>query len=214
MKKTLLACSVLFAFGAHAENIYIENAGLVTGNSAEWQAGQDNDRVFGGYFVDKNGSNLDKAQSEINSQVKVTGGNFNYVLGGHYVSEYDSKIEHKVASTSVVIDGDDTKVHFLAAGTAAWDTRDISNASSQSNLVIHGGTFGEEKTESNNVHELLVLGGDMMKASADTSASRSAISSIDKVNITIDGGTFHSAVVGGSAAYGHFRKFNPLTSKG
>ena len=208
MKKTLLACSVLFAFGAHAENIYIENAGLVTGNSAEWQAGQDNDRVLGGYFVNKQGSNLDKAQSELNSQVKVTGGNFNYVLGGHYVSEYDSKIEHKVASTSVVIDGEDTKVHFLAAGTAAWDARDISNASSQSNLVIHGGTFGEEKTESNNVHELLVLGGDMMKASADTSASRSAISSIDKVNITIDGGTFHSAVVGGSAAYAFYEKPN------
>ena len=55
MKKTLLACSLLFALGAHAETIYIENAGLVTGNSDDWVAGQDNNRVLGGYFVNDAG---------------------------------------------------------------------------------------------------------------------------------------------------------------
>lgn len=70
MKKTLLACSLLFALGAHAETIYIEKAGLVTGNSDEWVDGQDKNRVLGGYFVNDAGTNANKAQNKLNSQVK------------------------------------------------------------------------------------------------------------------------------------------------
>ena len=189
MKKTLLACSLL--------------AGLVTGNSDEWVAGQDKNRVLGGYFVNDAGTNANKAQNKLNSQVKVTGGDFNYVVGGHYVSGYASEMKQNVTTTSVEIEGDDTKVYFLAAGTTSNDAGNISNHSSQSNLVIHGGTFGAEKLTTN-VHELLVLGGDLMKAGG-TDGSRTAVTSIDNVDILIENGIFNSAVVGGSGAYAYYR---------
>lgn len=211
MKKTLLACSLLFALGAHAETIYIENADLVTDNSDEWVAGQDNNRVLGGYFVNDAGTNADKAQNELNSQVKVTGGDFNYVVGGHYVSEYAPEMKQNVASTSVEIEGDETKVYFLAAGTASYDAGNLSNHSNQSTLVIRGGTFGSEKLKTN-VHEQLVLGGDLLKAGADQKADRIAETKIDKVNVTIEGGTFHSAVVGGSGAYAYYEEPNKTIS--
>ncbi len=207
MKKTLLACSLLFALGAHAENIYIENAGLVTGNTADWEAGVDNNRVLGGYFVNDTGSSAENAGKELNSQVKVTGGDFNYVVGGHYVSGYASEMKHNVASTSVEIEGDDTKVYFLAAGTASSDAGNLSNHSTQSNLVIRGGTFGSEKLKTN-VHEQLVLGGDLLKAGSDHEENRSAVTSIENVNVSIEGGTFNSAVVGGSGAYAYYNKPN------
>lgn len=211
MKKTLLACSLLFALGAHAETIYIENAGLVTGNSDEWVAGQDNNRVLGGYFVNDAGTNADKAQNELNSQVKVTGGDFNYVVGGHYVSGYASEMEQNVASTSVEIEGDKTKIYFLAAGTASNDAGNLSNHSNQSTLVIRGGTFGSDELKTN-VHEQLVLGGDLLKAGADQQADRIAKTEIDKVNVTIEGGTFRSAVVGGSGAYAYYEEPNKTIS--
>ena len=203
MKKTLLACSLLFALGAHAETIYIENAGLVTGNSDDWVAGQDNNRVLGGYFVNDAGTNANKAQNELNSQVKVTGGDFNYVVGGHYVSGYASEMKQNVATTSVEIEGDDTQVYFLAAGTASSEAGNLTNHSAESNLVIRGGTFGSEVLKTN-VHEQLVLGGDLLKAGSDYAENRSAVTSIDNVNVTIEGGTFRSAVVGGSGAYAYY----------
>lgn len=211
MKKTLLACSLLFALGAHAETIYIENAGLVTGNSDEWVAGQDNNRVLGGYFVNDAGTNADKAQNELNSQVKVTGGDFNYVVGGHYVSGYASEMKQNVTTTSVEIEGDDTQVYFLAAGTASSEAGNLTNHSAESNLVIRGGTFGSEVLKTN-VHEQLVLGGDLLKAGTDQKADRIAETKIDKVNVTIEGGTFHSAVVGGSGAYAYYEKPNKTIS--
>lgn len=212
MKKTLLACSVLLALGANvqAENIYIENAGVVEGNSKDWKDGV-NERVLGGYFVDKNGTNADNAKEKLNSQVKVTGGDFNYVVGGHYVSGYASEMKQNVASTSVEIEGDETKVYFLAAGTASSEAGNLSNHSNQSTLLIRGGTFGSEKLKTN-VHEQLVLGGDLLKAGSDQKADRIAETKIDKVNVTIEGGTFHSAVVGGSGAYAYYEKPNETIS--
>lgn len=205
MKKTLLASSLLFALSANAAwtpPIYIENAGVVTNNSDRWEAGL-KERVLGGYHVTDTTSNADDARKELNSQVKVTGGDFNYVVGGHYVDSFTSEMKQNVASTSVEIDGDDTKVYFLAAGTTSNDAGNISNHSSQSNLVIHGGTFGAEKLTTD-VHELLVLGGDLMKAGG-TDGSRTAVTSIDNVDILIENGIFNSAVVGGSGAYAYYR---------
>ncbi len=205
MKKTLLASALLLVFAnyANAETIYTEQATEITGNSSELQDG-DKERVLGGFFLGKDGD-PSNAQKDLNGDFKVTGGDFNYVVGGHYVSDYQNDIELKVNSTNVIIDGSDTKVYFLAAGTASNNAR-LSNTSQQSSLTIHNGTFGTEKLTTN-VMENMVLGGDLVKGGSDIDWSdRVASTSIKKVNISIDGGTFNSVVIGGSAAYAYYEK--------
>lgn len=208
MKKTLLASALLLVFAnyANAKTIYTQQASEITENSTELQVG-DKERVLGGFFLGKDGD-PSNAQDDLSSDFKVTGGDFNYVVGGHYVSDYEKHVDLKVNSTNVVIDGSDTKVYFLAAGTASNNAR-LSNTSEQSSLTIHNGTFGAENTEklTTDVMENMVLGGDLVKGGSDIDWSdRVAQTSIKKVNISIDGGTFNSVVIGGSAAYAYYEK--------
>ena len=208
MKKTLLASALLLVFAnyANAKTIYTEQASEIseiTGNSTELQVG-DQERVLGGFFLGE-GGDPSNAQKDLDSDFKVTGGVFNYVVGGHYVSDYETDVALKVNSTNVVIDGSDTEVYFLAAGTASNNAR-LSNTSQQSSLTIHNGTFGAEKLTTN-VMENMVLGGDLVKGGSKIDFSdRVASTSIKKVNISIDGGTFNSVVIGGSAAYAYYEK--------
>lgn len=204
MKKTLLASALLLVFAnyANAKTIYTEQASEITGNSTELQVG-DQERVLGGFFLGEDDDDPSNALKDLNSDFKVTGGNFNYVVGGHYVSDYENEVDLKVNSTNVVIDGSDTEVYFLAAGTASNNAR-LSNTSQQSSLTIHNGTFGAEKLTTN-VMENMVLGGDLVKGGSDIDWSdREASTFIKKVNISIDGGTFNSVVIGGSAAYAYY----------
>ena len=205
MKKTLLASALLLVFAnyANAKTIYTQQASEITGNSTELQVG-DQERVLGGFFLGE-GGDPSNAQEALKSDFKVTGGVFNYVVGGHYVSDYETDVALKVNSTNVVIDGSDTEVYFLAAGTASNNAR-LSNTSQQSSLTIHNGTFGAEKLTTN-VMENMVLGGDLVKGGSKIDFSdRVASTSIKKVNISIDGGTFNSVVIGGSAAYAYYEK--------
>ena len=182
MKKTLLASALLLVFAnyANARPIYTEQASEITGNSTELQVG-DQERVLGGFFLGKDGD-PSNAQKDLNSDFKVTGGVFNYVVGGHYVSDYKNDVDLKVKSTNVVIDGSGTEVYFLAAGTASNNAR-LSNTSQQSSLTIHNGTFGTEKLTTN-VMENMVLGGDLVKGGSDIDWSdRVASTFIKKVNI-------------------------------
>lgn len=208
MKKTLLATAMLLAFVsyANADPHYIEEATEIAGNTENYP--KDSERVLGGFYVNKDvdpSIAQEKLSSNLSSNVKVTGGDFNYVVGGHYVSDYEKDVDLKVNSTNVVIDGRGTKVYFLAAGTASNNAR-LSNTSQQSSLTIHNGTFGTEKLTTN-VMENMVLGGDLVKGGSDIDWSdRVASTSIKKVNISIDGGTFNSVVIGGSAAYAYYEK--------
>lgn len=209
MKKTLLASALLLVFAnyANAKTIYTQQASEIseiTGNSTEFQVG-DKERVLGGFFLGEDDGSSNALKEVLNSDFKVTGGVFNYVVGGHYVSDYETDVALKVNSTNVVIDGSDTEVYFLAAGTASNNAR-LSNTSQQSSLTIHNGTFGAEKLTTN-VMENMVLGGDLVKGGSKIDFSdRVASTSIKKVNISIDGGTFNSVVIGGSAAYAYYEK--------
>ena len=49
----------------------------------------------------------------------------------------------------------------------------------------------------------MVLGGDLVKG-GDWSDTRLASTSIEKINVSIDGGTFNSVLIGGSAAYAYY----------
>lgn len=201
MKKTLLVSALLLAFAgfANAATIYKEEAAEITGNSENYNPG-DQERVLGGIFLGE-GGDASKAEKQVNSNIKISGGDFNYVVGGHYVSGYTDEVKLNVNSTSIEIDGADTKVYFLAAGTASNNAQ-LSNASKQASLTIHNGTFGTEQLKTN-VLENMVLGGDLVKG-GDWSDTRLASTSIEKVNVSIDGGTFNSVLIGGSAAYGYY----------
>lgn len=206
MKKTLLASALLLVFAnyANATPFYTQQASEITGNSTKLPVG-DKERVLGGFFLGE-GGDPSNAQKDLNSDFKVTGGVFNYVVGGHYVSDYEKEVDLNVNSTNVVIDGSDTEVYFLAAGTASNNAR-LSNTSQQSSLTIHNGKFGTEEKLTTNVMENMVLGGDLVKGGSKIDFSdRVASTSIKKVNISIDGGTFNSVVIGGSAAYAYYEK--------
>ena len=201
MKKTLLVSTLLLTFVgfANAGTIYTQNATKIFGNSESYSEG-DQERVLGGIFLGENGD-AGKTDEQVDSNIKITGGDFNYVVGGHYVSGYTDEVKLNVNSTSIEIDGADTKVYFLAAGTASNNAQ-LTNESKQASLTIHNGEFGATELKTN-VLENMVLGGDLVKG-GDWSETRTASTLIDKVNVSIDGGTFNSVVIGGSAAYGYY----------
>lgn len=194
MKKTLLASAMLLAFASVAgATSYIETATTVTGNTSAYPA--DKERVLGGY------RNLDNPQTEHNSNVKVTGGVFDMVVGGHYLASADGSINIK--NTQVEIDG--ASVRQLVAGSGGSDNKNLVHSATgrTSSLTIKSGKFGSE-TVAGNCPELMVIGGDLIKTQDINANSLGGQSDIDTVNVEISGGTFNAAVIGGSAAIQYY----------
>ena len=137
-------------------------------------------------------------KAPLTSNVKVTGGNWEYIFGGSYVKTGG---EFTVNSTNVVIDGKDTKGYCVVGGMAASDPQDVKFVSQSTNLTIKNGHFGQ-KTLTTNVLEQMVVAGDLIKSGID---KKSGSSTIQSTNLTIENGIFDAVVIGGSVAYGNYQ---------
>ena len=140
----------------------------------------------------------EEMKAPLTSNVKVTGGNWEYIFGGSYVKTGG---EFTVNSTNVVIDGKDTKGYCVVGGMAASDPQDVKFVSQSTNLTIKNGHFGQ-KTLTTNVLEQMVVAGDLIKSGID---KKSGSSTIQSTNLTIENGIFDAVVIGGSVAYGNYQ---------
>ena len=177
---------------------YIEGKGQpieVTENRVD-----SSDRVVGGWDSVPTGTD---APTSIETDVTVTGGKFNVVSGGHWAGNAHAMV---VESTKVTINGEAVEVKQFVGGTAFSSP----NTDSTSNNVdgrtttvnIANGSFGFNGVSDTDCPEELVVGGDLLKAhiSGGPGTSNTMLSKIDETNVTITGGTFNAAVLGGSSA--------------
>ena len=185
--------------------VYVEAQGQDKTVTQANVVSQDGDRVVGGW------SNWSEAaeKAALNNTVTVQSGKWNMAIGGHYSGDRDKAITHSVENTNVVINGGE--VYAVVGGTGGSDNLKVarSNKNAVASVTINGGSFGttDYKTDCT---ELFVLGGDLMKHGGSYSGiiDAEAESEIGATHVTIKGGTFNSAVVGGSAAIVYYGNAN------
>lgn len=164
-------------------------------------------RVVGGW------SNWSEAaeKAALNNTVTVESGEWQLVIGGHYTSK-ENEVDHSaVQNTHVVINGG-TITKSVVGGTAGTDNQKLvrNNKTAVASVTINGGSFGTTNYTTD-CTELFVLGGDLMKHRGDAfdgNINAEAESEIGATHVTIKGGTFNSAVVGGSAAIVYYGNAN------
>lgn len=133
------------------------------------------------------------------------------VLGGHFTSG-GAEVDHSaVQNTHVVINGG-TVSKSVVGGTGGTDNQELvrHNKTAVASVTINGGSFGTTNYTTD-CTELFVLGGDLMKHKGDNGGGNInayAESEIGATHVTIKGGTFNSAVVGGSAAIVYYGNAN------
>jgi len=227
---SLAVASMLVMGGAGvAEAGYFEGKGqqgyVVDQNTTDPKTPDLGDRVVGGWFINKDDSNatIEDAQKEINASVTVSdvqfdnnGGTTGIIFGSHYISGLgdlntnevtkEDALKFNTGKTSVTIT--DSQVEFVVAGTGMYNSNVIFEGDS-TDLTINSGTFGLA-TPDTNVPEQLIVGGDFLKQGHDDTSNAGvttgyATSTLKNTNVTINDGTFNSAVMGGSAVVEFYR---------
>ena len=175
-------------------------------------------RVLGGWD-NPDRSEDSNAKNTLNSNLAVTGGNWNGVVGGHWVRDLKTsdELQINVASTNILIK--DATVRMVVGGSAAVNYQTLDyNGNGIYNLKIESGTFGHKGYEVGaNVPELFVAGGDLIKYSTSWSAiddkklAVSIKSTVKETNVEILDGTFDAAIIGGSVAMAYYDPANKAT---
>lgn len=187
--------------------VYVEAQGQDKTVTQAHVVSQDGDRVVGGW------SNWSEAaeKAALNNTVTVKSGDWGMVLGGHF-SSGGAEVDHSaVQNTHVVINGG-TVSKSVVGGTGGTDNQKLvrHNKTAVASVTINGGSFGTTNYTTD-CTELFVLGGDLMKHKGDAfggNINTEAESEIGATHVTIKGGTFNSAVVGGSAAIVYYGNAN------
>lgn len=187
--------------------VYVEAQGQDKTVTQANVVSQDGDRVVGGW------SNWSEAaeKAALNNTVTVKSGDWGMVLGGHF-SSGGAEVDHSaVQNTHVVINGG-TVSKSVVGGTGGTDNQKLvrHNKTAVASVTINGGSFGTTNYTTD-CTELFVLGGDLMKHKGDAfggNINAEAESEIGATHVTIKGGTFNSAVVGGSAAIVYYGNAN------
>ena len=203
-KKTLkrsLALGALMAFVITGSAMSVAEARYVEGEGQTLVVDtqeQGKDRIVGGWSTTKN-----KLSETFTGNVTVNDGNWNMVIGGNYVSSIkDADTTVNVVDTYVTINGG--KVKQVIGGSAGTDNKGLNHTwTGSSNLTINGGEFGDAN-DGGNAPEFLVVGGDLIKDNGASDPVATGVSNIAAVNTTITGGTFNSAIIGGSAAIQYY----------
>ena len=187
--------------------VYVEAQGQDKTVTQANVVSQDGDRVVGGW------SNWSEAaeKAALNNTVTVKSGDWGMVLGGHF-SSGGAEVDHSaVQNTHVVINGG-TVSKSVVGGTGGTDNQKLvrHNKTAVASVTINGGSF-RTTNYTTDCTELFVLGGDLMKHKGDAfggNINAEAESEIGATHVTIKGGTFNSAVVGGSAAIVYYGNAN------
>lgn len=201
-----VAGALAFSAGVQA-TVYVEGQGQdVTVTEGDVNSQDSKNRVVGGW---KDWSDTAQ-QAALNNTVTVQSGQWNMAIGGHYTSDRDQVDHSAVQNTHVVINGGE--VYAVVGGTGGSDNLEVTriNESAVASVTINGGSFGTTNYTTD-CTELFVLGGDLMKHKGDAfggNINAEAESEIGATRVTIKGGTFNSAVVGGSAAIVYYGNAN------
>lgn len=129
--------------------------------------------------------------------LSVEGGSISEIIGGSYISGTNAGYQNATHGTiTTTISGETTSAEFVVGGSKLANNDGAALETGTTAVTINGGTFGTAgKT---NAYEL-VMGGNYIK----TGTGASGTATTDGSSVTVNGGTFHASVVGGSVAHSY-----------
>lgn len=127
--------------------------------------------------------------------LSVEGGSISEIIGGSYISGTNADYKKATHGTiTTTISGETTSAEFVVGGSKLANNDGATLETGTTAVTINGGIFGTEgKT---NAYEL-VMGGNYIK----TGTGASGTATTNGSSVTVNGGTFHASVVGGSVAH-------------
>ena len=200
-KAVLKKCHLMNTFGslAVAGMLVMGGAGVATaaddmalgGGSLEWSG--DADHLMGGNLY-KGNVTVPEVTTPGDISLSIKGGTIEEIIGGSYVSGNNDQVGNVTLGNISTTIQDGSSTEFVVGGSKISNDVDATLATGKTSLTINGGTFGKEGE--NDGYEL-VMGGNYVKTGTDTKNTASAEGS----RVTVNDGTFHASVVGGSVAH-------------
>lgn len=210
MKMKLLTIAVAAAVCASPavyakDNKYLSAAGKsITVGQSEADTNYNN-RVLGG--------NRDSSDFKSGS-VTVTGGDWNYVIGGSYLGSVTNQTIG-FESTSVTVNSTEASpvtIQHVVGGTAGSGANNITSDKAQTRtatLTLNGGSYGNAAMAKANTLENLIVGGDHFKMYRQNGANAYAIDAyLTSTTTNISDATVDSLVIGGSLANPYYTDDN------
>lgn len=154
-----------------------------------------NHLMGGGLYKDNKLTAVTPVTTDIT--LSVEGGSISEIIGGSYISGTNADYKKATHGTiTTTISGETTSAEFVVGGSKLANNAGATLETGTTAVTINGGIFGTEgKT---NAYEL-VMGGNYIK----TGTGASGTATTDGSSVTVNGGTFHASVVGGSVAHNY-----------
>lgn len=205
MKKTIIAASLTaLAMGsavAANNNDYNQAMGAKTTYGAD-SPNQGGKLTGGWYYQEENvQENTDLNHGAVSTNITLTGGSFDELIGGNHIKQPTYKHTHnvKIGDTKVTMTGG--SVEYFIGGSKANNSDNTNLTTGNVTAVISGGTVTGSAMSWGNNGKVSVIGGSYVK-STGAGGGTPALTTAETGNISlsISGGTFTEAVFGGSVA--------------
>lgn len=204
MKKTIIAVSLTAlamgpAFVGASE--YTAKGQTITVDGGEDPSSDSAMKLIGGWHYDKNTGKNDLNHSASNTNITLTGGTFDELIGGNHIKQPGTdRYDLKIGNTHVTLSGEGSVTYFIG-GSKANNADNTVLTTGDVTAVISGGTVTGSAMSWGNKDKISVVGGSYVKstgAGGGTPASTTA--ETGDISLSISGGTFTGAVFGGSVA--------------
>ena len=204
-KAVLKKCHLMNTFGslAVAGMLVMGGAGVAAGAAdvalgagGPYTATDEVNHLMGGGLYKDNKLTADSAVAS-DITLSVEGGSISEIIGGSYIRGTNADYKNATHGTiTTIISGETTSAEFVVGGSKLANNDGATLETGTTAVTINGGIFGTEgKT---NAYEL-VMGGNYIK----TGTGASGTATTDGSSVTVNGGTFHASVVGGSVAHNY-----------
>ena len=206
-KAVLKKCHLMNTFGslAVAGMLVMGGAGVAVAAGDVALKGENNydgtevNHLMGGWLVN-NAETAKEAHGDIT--LTVTGGTISEIIGGSYAKSLTAAENSKLLTVThgnitTTISGDTTSAEFVVGGSKVAGGAGANLETGKTTLTIENGTFGKSDKADNNYE--LVMGGNYAK----TAGSNPLTATTEGSSVTVNGGTFHASVVGGSVAHNY-----------
>lgn len=189
-----LAVAGMLIMGGAGVAVAADDVALGAGGSYD-KTDEVNHLMGGGLYKDNKLTAVTPVTTDIT--LSVEGGSISEIIGGSYISGTNADYKKATHGTiTTTISGETTSAEFVVGGSKLANNAGATLETGTTAVTINGGIFGTEgKT---NAYEL-VMGGNYIK----TGTGASGTATTDGSSVTVNGGTFHASVVGGSVAHNY-----------
>ena len=189
-----LAVAGMLVMGGAGMAVAADDVALGAGGSYD-KTNEVNHLMGGGLYKD----NKLTANKPVATDITLTveGGSISEIIGGSYISGTNTGYQNATHGTiTTTISGKTTSAEFVVGGSKLANNDGAALETGTTAVTINGGTFG---TAGETKAYELVMGGNYIK----TGTGASGTATTDGSSVTVNDGTFHASVVGGSVAHSY-----------